>query len=124
MEVEFSELIGKIITKVVCTDNEVYITTSDCEHYLMSHIQDCCETVYLESVVGDINDVVGYPVLNAELKTNKTNTFGKEYIGESFTWTFYTIATIKGYVDLRFLGASNGYYSERVGFYRREHNLT
>jgi len=38
MEVEFSELIGKIITKVVCTDNEVYITTSDCEHYLMSHI--------------------------------------------------------------------------------------
>ena len=73
MEVEFSELIGKIITKVVCTDNEVYITTSDCEHYLMSHIQDCCETVYLESVVGDINDVVGYPVLNAELKTNKTN---------------------------------------------------
>lgn len=114
--VEFSELKGKILSKVETFSHNheshndaIRFLVSDFEYYELRHEQDCCEDVDIESIVGDLSTLVGYQILLAEEVTQPD-----ENADESGTWTFYKLGTIKGYVDIRFYGASNGYYSEEV----------
>lgn len=120
--IKFEDLIGKTLTSVTggVSDDRMLFTTEDGTTYAMHHRQDCCESVSLEDICGDISDLIGSPVLQAEESTSDENPEGvpaKEY-QDSFTWTFYRIATIKGSVALRWYGESNGYYSESVDFER------
>lgn len=117
---EFSELLGKTLVSVVVDDtqDEIRFTTDDGSVYLMHHEQYCCESVCIESVVGDVSDLIGTPLLKAEEATSNDPQPGQE-VGKydnDFTWTFYKLATIRGYVDIRWFGSSNGYYSESVSF--------
>lgn len=114
-DVEFSSLKGMTITEIETCPNKEYVAfkTSTDEVYVLHHIQDCCECVELEDITGDLSDLLNSEILVAEESSNPGN--NSEY-GESSTWTFYKIATIKGWVDFRFLGESNGYYSEEVSF--------
>lgn len=113
-----NELVGKIFTKVENKDNrEIWFTCEDGSKYLMYHNQDCCENVCVEDIIGDLNDLIGEPILNAkEVIYKDENPEGVDVpeFQECFTWTFYKLATVKGYVDIRWYGGSNGYYSESV----------
>lgn len=120
-EVQVTDLLGKRIYDIKYSDNEmlfVVSTDNDEERYVFFHDQDCCESCWLEDIIGDLDDLIGPPILKAEVKTNynEGDKPKKGYVDDSFTWTFYTFATIKGYVDLRFFGTSNGYYSEEFKF--------
>ena len=115
---KFEDLKGKVLKEATVGDREIRFVTVDGDIYRMFHYQDCCESVYVESVVGDVQDLVGEPILVAEEVTSHDNPEDadvSEY-QESFTWTFYKLATRKGYVDIRWYGESNGYYSEGVSF--------
>lgn len=113
------ELLGKTLKSVTgkVGDDEIIFETTDGEKYKLYHWQNCCETVSVEDICGDMQDLVGSPITQAEENSSNENPPGvtKEYQG-SFTWTFYRLATAKGQVVIRWYGESNGYYSERVDF--------
>ena len=120
-EVNFEELKGKTLTNVVGLDEEspeAIWFCSDGTQYRMWHWQSCCEMVSINDVIGDVEDLIGSPILLAEEVSNKTDPHGQEYEPESYTWTFYKLSTIKGSVTIRWYGESNGYYSESVSFER------
>ena len=118
---EFAELVGQTIVKVeIIHQREMVFTLENTERARLYHDQACCEDVLIEDISGNLDDLVGSPILMAEEATSNENPPGvpvtvTEY-QESFTWTFYKMATIKGYVTIRWYGQSNGYYSECVAF--------
>ena len=110
---EFDELLGRTLYKAESDGEQLTLYLSDNNYVRFYHSQDCCESVYIESICGDLNDLVGAPLLVAEEVSN----YEAEPLSageESYTWTFYKFATRKGYVDVRWYGSSNGYYSESV----------
>jgi len=84
---------------------------------VLEHQQDCCESVAVEDLEGDASDLIGQVLLHAEEVVNgkEAGQSGEvEDYGESMTWTFYKFRTTGGDLWVRWLGESNGYYSERV----------
>ena len=102
-----NELIGKILIKIEQNNDALYFHLTNGAIYKQHHRQDCCECVDIEDINGNLDDLLYYPLLQAEENTQEdTNA------SESGTWTFYKFATINGYVTIRWYGSSNGYYSE------------
>jgi hypothetical protein len=112
---EIEALMGKTLRSVEVVEKErILFTTTEDEVFVMEHSQDCCETVEIEDINGDLDDLVNNPILVAvEVSQEDPNA------SESGTWTFYKLATVNGWVDIRWYGASNGYYSESVNVYKR-----
>lgn len=117
--VEISSFIGRIITDITKTDDAIKFEFANGGKYSMHHEQDCCENVSIEDICGDLTDLIGSPITLAEEINNDDDPEGwypAQYT-DSYTWTFYKLATVKGYVTIRWYGESNGYYSECVYIY-------
>lgn len=116
MKQGIEQLIGCTINKIIGQKgDEIIEFHTDKGNFKMYHRQDCCEDVRLYDVDGDLQDLIGSVVLSATEDANTDDKMGAK-ITESFTWTFYTIRTLAASVTFRWLGESNGYYSEDVEF--------
>ena len=112
------DLVGKTFG-TVCQSSRGRADTlefiSKTDTYYFMHKQDCCEDVHINDTIGDLNDLEGEPILSAEVVTETSSNDNMHQ-----TWTFYKFATIKGYVTVRWIGESNGYYSEEVELFKEE----
>jgi hypothetical protein len=126
MTSKFESLVGETLTEITGArpeSDEIVFRTLSGKAFRMHHIPDCCETVAVSEVIGDVADLIGSPVLLAE-EVKSENSVDPKPIGYdeswawtwTWTWTFYKLSTLKGSVTIRWLGKSKGYYSESVNF--------
>ena len=124
---DFKDLKGKTFKHVVIEKSEgendaicFYLDDEKESGYKLTHVQDCCESVWIEDITGDIethlqnNEILDAYGSYSEYKENDREKHG--YI-ESGTWSFYVIRTMNDTFTIRFLGESNGYYSEEADIY-------
>jgi hypothetical protein len=118
--VEIDELKNLVLKSIIINDNntQLKMITEDEATYTFYHNQDCCEEVYIADIIGDLKDLIGSPLLCVECVTSDMSEDEQEATNKSHggigLWTFYKFATRKGYVDIRWCGMSNGYYSVEV----------
>ncbi len=115
---DFSNLKGETLVSISGSvgEQEMTFVTKSGKVYRMFHDQDCCERVQIEDICGDPRDLIGSPILLSECVSNREDLPGHIPGDDSHTWTFYKLATNLGSITIRWLGESNGYYSESVDF--------
>lgn len=112
---EFSNLVGQVLESVTINrdDDEIVFRTKEGNAYKMYHDQDCCESVWIEDIVGGLEDMAGERVIFAYESSSEVE--DTEY-GDVQQWTFYNIATQRNSATIRWNGSSNGFYSIAVDF--------
>ena len=124
MNTRIKELFNQTIKKIEINEGRDQMTfeLENGKTYQFYHEQECCEQVKIEDINGNLDDLIGCPLLLSEESTSNKNPENidknKEQLKyqDSFTWTFYRFATVKCYVTIRWYGMSNGCYSESVKF--------
>lgn len=96
-------------------DEYMNLVAEDGSKFCFWHSQNCCESVAIEDVAGDLDDLIDSVICQAEEVSNLPEPELSNPV-ESYTWTFYKFATNKGSVTIRWFGTSNGYYSESVSY--------
>lgn len=119
---EYKQIIGKKVLVVQRDDDSFHLIFEDgtAKFY---HDQDCCESVYIHTVEGDLKDLVGKVIIDIEEFIGDEHApDGAEipelvYSDDSHTWTKYVIKAGGVEFVMYWFGQSNGYYSESVNFF-------
>lgn len=129
---DMNPLIGQTIRAIECEFREyeaangmkvpvhtIIIVCDNCA-FETSHSQDCCETVEVHDIIGDLNSLIGKKVINCKTIESQewpSDVEKGQYV-DSFTWTTQIIQTKSTEIKIRWLGESNGWYSEGIYFRR------
>ena len=113
-------LFGRVIKSITGLEKdstEVKIIFKDDGEIIQNHKQECCEEVYVEQIDGNVSKHEGAIIYELLEKVCSKDEIPEEELpsySNSLTATFYTLKTSRGYLDWRWYGESNGYYSETV----------
>lgn len=106
---------GTLILKNV---QEITLECDDDSSFYFYHLQDCCEHVEVWDIKGDFCESEIVEVEECESQEWPEDVPLKDFV-DCFTWTTHKIKFSSGReVAIRWLGESNGYYSESVYFGR------
>jgi hypothetical protein len=96
--------------------NAIQITTTCGRVFLFYHEQDCCESVRIYDQKGDLRDLKGMKLKSVELAIvdNPDDVAYESY--DHTTWTEIRFHVTDKTIISRWVGESNGYYSEHVDF--------
>lgn len=102
----YENMIGKTLRSVENWDNEIlaFATEDRQEFFIFYHSQDCCECVTIDDICGDLQDLIGSPIVEAEEVSSEDMGWNETRIEsdwDSETWTFYKFRTAKGSVTVR-----------------------
>jgi hypothetical protein len=106
--IDFASLKGLVPKSVEVTEWKITLHLDNEVNVTLGH-SEAMSSVSIESIVGDINDLVGEEILMAE-ESKKSTEGNVEDNNNAEFWTFYKLATRKGFIDIRFYG--DGYYAD------------
>jgi hypothetical protein len=111
--VKFDVLVGEVLDAVDIDreKDQILLTTRSGRQFLIHHEQDCCETVEIVGQDGCFIRLVGKTIVEAReiaIDTTKDDSYGTE------TTTTLIFRVDGETVISRWVGDSNGYYSESV----------
>jgi len=92
-------------------DHQIRVETESGRVFLIYHKQDCCESVRLVDINGNIKNLKGKVI---EDFTHMSKQFSDELGHGSKTITLITFFVDDSTVTTRWIGESNGYYSEEI----------
>lgn len=72
----FGDLAGKTLVEIESSADEIIFKVNDGQVLKLYHYNDCCESVNVESITGDLSDLIGNPILLAEEATSRENPDG------------------------------------------------
>ena len=107
---DIKTLAGEVLTHVDEGGDQILLTTESGRTIKIYHEQDCCESVSIQDRTGEWHTLIGKVIVEADAKEEQLS--DQKY--ESATLTTLTFSTNEDTVISRWIGESNGYYSESV----------
>lgn len=110
-DIEIDSLVGEVLTHIDTDEenNEIMLTTQSGRIIKIYHRQDCCESVDIAGLDGDWQQLVGKVIIEA---THDEVESDVEYGSKTDTTLKFRVNDAT--VISRWIGESNGYYSESV----------
>ena len=109
-----NSLVGEVLTHIDIDESSdrILLTTQSGRQILIHHEQDCCESVSIEDTEGNWHSLLGKPL--AEVSEEYGQIGNPPEYADSWTRTELTFKVDGATVINRWIGESNGYYSETI----------